>query len=106
MDCKVDSNSFGECLKITTREKVNFNIEDNDFKNQINHNLKLLPKIGLKTEEKLKNNGYDTIESLKNHDKYADAASKFLTSIEDMSYLDIINLLDDNRYSRKCVNRK
>ena len=102
MDCKVESNSFGECLKITTREKVNFNIEDNDFKSQINHNLKLLPKIGLKTEEKLKNNGYSTIKSLKNHDKYSDIASKFLASIEDMSYLDIINLLDDNRYSRKC----
>ena len=36
MDCKICSNSFGDVLKITTEEKINFNIEDNDFKNQIN----------------------------------------------------------------------
>jgi len=102
MDCKVGNNSFGEYLKITTREKINFDIEDNDFKSQINHNLKLLPKIGLKTEEKLKCNGYTTIESLKNHDRYSDIATKFLTNLEDMSYLEIIDLLDDNKYSRKC----
>ena len=102
MDCKVGNNSFGEYLKITTREKINFDIEDNDFKSQINHNLKLLPKICLKTEEKLKCNGYTTIESLKNHDRYSDIATKFLTNLEDMSYLEIIDLLDDNKYSRKC----
>ena len=33
MDCEICSNSFGDVLKITTKEKVNFNIKDNDFKN-------------------------------------------------------------------------
>ena len=47
MDCKTCSSSFGDVLKITTTEKIDFSIEDNDFKNQINHNLKLLPRIGL-----------------------------------------------------------
>ncbi|WP_458454462.1 ribonuclease H-like domain-containing protein [Methanobrevibacter sp.] len=102
MDCKTSTNSCGEYLKITTKEKISFNIKDNDFKNQINNNLKLLPKIGLKTEEKLKSNGYTTIESLKRHDKYSDVASKFINSLEDMSYLELINLLDSNRYSSKC----
>ena len=102
MDCKVGNNSFGEYLKITTREKINFDIEDNDFKSQINHNLKLLPKIGVKKEESLKSSGYETIESLKAHDAYGDIASKFLERIDDMSFCEIIELLDNNRYSKKC----
>ena len=99
---KIISTDYGETLKITTKEKINFNIDDNDFKNQMNRNLKLLPKIGIKKEQNLKNQGYDTIESLKNHDAYCDAASKFLDSIEDMSFHDVMNLLDRNKYSRKC----
>lgn len=102
MECKTSTNSCGEYLKITTKEKINFNIEDNNFKNQINNNLKLLPKIGLKTEEKLKNKGYTTIESLKKHDRYSDIALKFTNDLEDMSYLELINLLDNNKYSKKC----
>lgn len=104
MNCKTAKTSCGDVLKITTKEKIRFDIQDNDFKNQINHNLKLLPKIGLKTEEKLKKNGYTTIESLKNHDKYADTASKFLNSIDDKSYSEIIDMLDDNKYTKKCRN--
>ena len=102
MDCKISKTSFGDALKITKKEKINFEIEDNDFKNQINSNLKLLPKIGLKTEENLKSKGYDTIESLKDHDKYCDVACKFMDNIEDMSFREIMDLLDNNRYSKKC----
>lgn len=102
MDCNVCSTSFGDVLRITTKEKIDFKINDNDFKNQINHNLKLLPRIGVKTEQNLKNNGFNTIESLKNHDKYSDIASKFLNDIEDMSFCEIMDLLDNNIYSRKC----
>ena len=98
----VVSTSFGDTLRITHEEKIDFKISDNDFKNQINRNLKLLPKIGLKTEQNLKNKGYTTIESLKNHDRYADIATKFASRIEDMSYAEIIDLLDTNRYSKKC----
>ena len=99
---EVISTSFGDTLRITHEEKIDFKISDNDFKNQINRNLKLLPKIGLKTEQNLKNKGYTTIESLKNHDRYADIATKFASRIEDMSYAEIIDLLDTNRYSKKC----
>lgn len=102
MACGMNQTSFGDALKITTTEKMDLNIFDNNFKNQINHNLKLLPRIGLKTEENLKKNGYSTIESLKGHDKYCDVASKFLNEIDDMSFSEIVALLDDNRYSRKC----
>lgn len=102
MNCNICKTSFGDALKITTKEKIDFNIKDNNFKNQINHNLKLLPKIGLKTEVNLKNRGYTTIESLKNHDRYCDVASKFLNRIEDMSFHEIMDLLDSNKYSKKC----
>lgn len=102
MDCKTSTNTYGEYLKITTKEKIKFDIEDNNFKKQINHNLKLLPKIGLKTEEKLKNQGYTTIESLKNHDKYSNMATKFMENLKNMNYNELINLLDNNKYSKKC----
>ena len=102
MDCKIASSSFGDVVKITKREKVDFNIENNNFKEQMNANLKLLPKIGLKTEENLKNKGYDTIESLKSHDKYGDLAEKFLKNLDEMTFCEIIDLLDSNRYSKKC----
>ena len=102
MDCKVHSTSYGDVLKITKKERIDFSIEDNNFRNQMNHNLKLLPKIGLKTEQNLKNRGYDTIESLTRHDRYCDIASRFLDKIDDLTYCEIIDLLDSNRYTPKC----
>ena len=104
MDCKVCSTSFGDVLKITKKEKISFQIEDNNFKDQINSNLKLLPKIGIKTEQNLKDKGFMTIESLTNHDRYGDNASKFLKNIDNLSYCEIIDLLDNNKYSKKCRN--
>ncbi|WP_407453195.1 ribonuclease H-like domain-containing protein [Methanobrevibacter sp.] len=102
MDCRISKTSFGDALKITTKEKIDFFIEDNDFMHQINSNLKLLPRIGLKTEKNLKNKGYDTIESLMDHDKYGNIATKFLDEMEGMSFRDIMDLLDNNRYSKRC----
>ncbi len=99
---QVISTSYGDTLKITQKEKINFNIDDNDFKNQMNHNLKLLPKVGVRTEQNLKNKGYNTIESLKTHDKFCDVASRFLDKIDDLSFAEVIELLDNNKYSKKC----
>lgn len=101
-NAKVVSTDIGETLKITTKERIDFKIEDNDFKDQMNHNLKLLPKIGIKKEQSLKDKGFDTIESLKGHDSYCDVASKFLDGIEEMSFCEIMELLDNNKYSKKC----
>ena len=99
---RVISTSYGDALKITEKQKINFIIDDNDFKNQMNSNLKLLPKIGLKTEQNLKNKGYSTIDSLKNHDKYCDVACKFMDNLDNLSFAEIVDLLDNNRYSKKC----
>lgn len=102
MDCKVSNTSFGDVLKITKKEKIDFTIEDNNFKEQMNRNLKLLPKIGLKTEQNLKNKGYATIEDLKAHDRYGDIADRFLKDIDGMSFCEIIDILEDNKYSKRC----
>ena len=102
MDCKSVKTSYGDVLKITKAEKIDFDLEDNNFKEQMNCNLKLLPKIGLKTEENLKKKGYTTIESLRGHDKYCDVAAKFIDRIDGMKYCEIIDLLDNNKYSKKC----
>ena len=99
---EISTTSHGDTLKIAESEKIKFEITDNDFKRQINNNLKLLPKIGIKTEQNLKNKGYSTIESLKKHDKYCDIASSFLDKIDDLSFAEIIEILDNNRYSKKC----
>lgn len=99
---QVFSTDFGDTLKIVSKEKIDFNIDDNNFKNQINNNLKLLPRIGLKTEQNLKNKGYLTIESLKKHDKYCDVATKFMDNIDSLSFAEIIEILDSNKYSKKC----
>lgn len=99
---KVIDTDYGETLKIVNKQKIDFKLKDNNFKNQINHNLKLLPGIGIKTEIKLKNNGFKTIKSLKNHDKYSNIASKFIDDIDNMSFSQIVELLNDNKYTKKC----
>lgn len=68
----------------------------------MNHNLKLLPRIGVKTEQNLKNAGYDTIESLANHDRYGLYADRFIANIEEMSFKDVLGLLNKNKYGKKC----
>lgn len=102
MDCRSCRTSYGDVLKITKKEKINFNIVDNNFKNQINSNLKLLPGIGLKTEENLKNKGYMTIEELTCHDRYSDVASKFIRNMDELSFSELLDVLDNNKYSKKC----
>ena len=101
---KIISTDYGDTLKIIRKEKIDFKLTDNDFKNQINHNLKLIPKIGLKTEENLKNKGFETIESLKNHDRYGDVASKFMEDLNELSFCELMEILNNNRYSKTCKN--
>ena len=39
---------------------------------------------------------------MKNHDRYCDAASKFMDKIDGMSYAEIIDVLAGNRYTERC----
>ena len=99
---KVIDTSYGETLGIVQKEKIDFKLAENNFKNQMNHNLKLLPKIGIKTEQKLKSQGFDTIESLLDHDSHRKNAESFLDNLEGMSFCEVLNLLDANRYGKNC----
>ena len=99
---KIIDTDAGETLCITESEKINFKLAENNFKQQMNHNLKLLPKIGIKTEQNLKNAGYDTIESLTAHDRYGSYADRFMASIDEMSFSDVLRLLNKNKYGKKC----
>lgn len=99
---KIIDTDAGETLCITESEKINFKLAENNFKQQMNHNLKLLPRIGVKTEQNLKNAGYDTIESLSNHDRYGSYADRFIANIEEMSFKDVLGLLNKNKYGKKC----
>lgn len=99
---KIINTQYGETLEIVNSEKIDFNLSENNFKDNMNHNLKLLPKIGIKTEQKLKNQGYDTIESLLSHDKHKYNAQKFLDKIDEMSFAEILSLLNENKYGKTC----
>ena len=99
---KVISTEFGDTLAIVQKEKIDFELVENNFKNQMNHNLKLLPKIGIKTEQNLKKQGFTTIESLLNHDSHSQNARIFLDKIDEMSFLEILNLLNNNKYGKDC----
>lgn len=99
---KVVNNDSGETLEVKNSEKFNFNIEENNFKEELNHNLKLVSKIGPKTELTLKNQGYDTISSLQSHDKYGDSARAIINNFENMSFSEILRLLNKNKYTKKC----
>ena len=101
---EVVSTDYGDTLRIVQKEKIDFKLTDNDFKDQINSNLKLLPSIGVKKEQTLKSQGYSTIESLKSHERYGEVSSKFLDEVEDMPLCDLMDLLNDNRYSKECKN--
>ena len=99
---KVIETPYGDTLEIVQKEKIDFRLAENNFKNLMNHNLKLLPKIGIKTEQKLKSQGFDTIESLLNHDSYRSYALEFTQNIDCMSFGEIIDLLNRNKYGKSC----
>ena len=99
---RVIDTPYGDTLEIVQKEKIDFKLAENNFKNQMNHNLKLLPKIGIKTEQKLKSQGFDTIESLINHDSYRNNAMQFMQDIDDMSFCDVVDLLNQNKYGKSC----
>lgn len=99
---RIIDTPYGDTLEIVQKEKIDFKLAENNFKNQMNHNLKLLPKIGIRTEENLKKQGFNTIESLLNHDSHKINARNFLESIDEMSFAEIIDLLNQNKYCKSC----
>jgi len=97
---EIVENNSGETLKITKKEKIDFSINNTNFKKELLQDLKLLPRIGPATEKKLKNEGFNDISSLLNHDKYSEFAKTTLEKLESDSYYDMFNLIRKNSYNK------
>ena len=89
-------NEYGEGLKITrTDNKRKLQIKDNT--NKIYENLKLIKGIGEKTEIKLKEKGYNNIQSLLNHDSYKLKAENTLKELESNNINNQIKLVKQTK---------
>ncbi len=73
---KVIKNIHGETLKITRKQKIDFSLKNKreHIKHELASNLKLMPGIGIQTEMKLKNDGYETFNYLLDHPAYSKKA--------------------------------
>ncbi|MBQ6813085.1 MAG: ribonuclease H-like domain-containing protein [Methanobrevibacter sp.] len=94
---EVIENIYGETLRITRREKIDFSLKDKkeEIKKELSSNLKLVPGIGVKREEKLKENGYNTIYDLLDNERYCDEAQKLIDEIEINCFVREFNLLKE-----------
>lgn len=91
---KVIENVYGETLKITRREKIDFSLEaERESKiNELSSNFKLMPGIGLETEMKLKREGYKTVYDLLDHPNYSKKAKELIKRIEKNCFIKEFNL--------------
>ena len=100
---KVIENIYGETLKITRKEKIDFSLESKNksIKDDLASNLKLMPGIGFQTEMKLKEEGYNTFYDLLNHPNYAKKAERLIEKIEKECFIKEFNLLKSlNKYPK------
>lgn len=98
---KVIENIYGETLKITRKQKIDFSLENkrDSLKREMASNLKLMPGIGLQTEMKLKREGYKTHYDLLNHPVYSKRAEKLIRRIEKNCFIKDFNMLKKlNKY--------
>ena len=98
---RVIENVYGETLKITRKEKIDFSLENKSksIKEHLASNLKLMPGIGFQTEMKLKENGYNTFYDLLNHPTYARNAERMIEKIEKDCFIKEFKLLKSlNKY--------
>lgn len=93
---KVIENIYGETLKITRRQEIDFSLENKEesIKKELLSNFKLIPGIGLEKEMKLKRNGYHTLYDLLDHDGYSNNAQKLIEKIENDCFIRQFKLLE------------
>ncbi|KZX10047.1 ribonuclease H-like domain-containing protein [Methanobrevibacter filiformis] len=105
---EIIENSYGETLQIKEKEKMDFSLKSNDIKKEILCDLTLVPRIGDATEKRLKNEGYDSVESLLKHERFADPAKETLDKIESGSFKDLFYLVKNNSNAQnnllKCAS--
>ena len=102
---KVIENIYGETLRIRRKEKIDFSLENQreKVKHELASNLKLMPGIGLQTEMKLKEEGYNTFYDLLDHPSYSKNAEKLIEKIETECFIKEFNLF---KYLNKYPDSK
>ncbi|WP_295722239.1 ribonuclease H-like domain-containing protein [uncultured Methanobrevibacter sp.] len=89
--------SFGETLEITNKEKINFKLKDNNLKDKLIYDLKLIEGIGPKKEKILKNKGFTNIYHLTDHPTYSNAARETLLKIKSSDFNTLFNYLKSHK---------
>ncbi|MDR2830975.1 MAG: ribonuclease H-like domain-containing protein [Methanobrevibacter sp.] len=97
---------YGETLKITQKEKIDFNIKKHPIKDELLCDLTLVPKIGKIRETKLNEEGYNSIPSLLEHERYFHDAKIVLNKINNNSFAKIFHLAKKSSFenSLKCLH--
>ena len=61
---EIVENKYGECLKVSYKEKIDFKLQNRNIKEDILSDFKILPGVGINKEAKLKENWIDGEEQL------------------------------------------
>lgn len=86
------NTSQGPCYSIEDDSMLKLNtLSSKIAKEKILNDLKILSGIGEVKEQRLKKDGYCTIEDLKAHDKFGDEASRFLKIVSEEDICEIEN---------------
>lgn len=92
----------GEVLKITQKEKFDFKLKENNYRNSLKSNLKLMKNVGPSTEEKLKREGFNCLDDLTDHKTYSKRSLECLKIIDEANFSDLLSYVKKNRYSTQC----
>lgn len=105
---EVIETDSGETLKIIQKEKIDFKLKENDYKEELYKDLTIIPSIGESRAKKLKKEGYDDIRSLLEHDKYGKLALLAIEKIDKSPFSETFHMIRKNSCSPnnvlKCVN--
>ncbi len=85
--------SFGETLEITNTEKIDFKLKDNNIKDILFSDLKLIDGIDPSKEEDLKSQGYTNLYKLLNHPFYSHKAQDTISQIESSDFKSLFDYL-------------
>lgn len=100
--CSLINTDYGEVIKITNTQPIQFDLKDKNYRKELKKNLKLIPGIGCNNEFKLKNKGFKSIDDLVNHEKYSNKAYEVLKDIDEMEVPNLISFVKNNTYTKKC----
>lgn len=100
---EIIENKYGECLKVTYKERIDFELKKSNIKKDMASDLKILDGIGEGTERKLKEKGFETLYDLLDHERYSSKAEKAIKLIENQCFINYYeNLEAVGKYSKKA----